>query len=189
MKLSRRQLLSLAAARLLSGTEAPTLFEEIPPSASGITWVHDNAMSDERYLPETLNELQIEQFLEGIDTNALHGLRDRAMIDMLKSIGIEKGKKFDPDQNTQAVLKEAIGEARRRLEHGQFFAVDLDIMAHVDRERPAVIQKGFDRVRRLGIRRQVDDFSDRVLRRLVSLRPSGRRDHRTGEQRGDAPPS
>src|SRR3981189_3336510 len=54
MKLSRRQLLSLAAARLLSGTETPALFEEIPPSASGITWVHDNAMSDERYLPETL---------------------------------------------------------------------------------------------------------------------------------------
>ena len=37
----------------------------------------------ERYLPETLNELQIEQFLEKIDTNALHGLRDRAMIDEL----------------------------------------------------------------------------------------------------------
>src|SRR5262245_37000999 len=29
------------------------LFEEIPASASGITWVHDNAMSNERYLPET----------------------------------------------------------------------------------------------------------------------------------------
>jgi enediyne biosynthesis protein E4 len=32
---------------------APT-FEEIPASASGITWVHDNAMSEQRYLPETL---------------------------------------------------------------------------------------------------------------------------------------
>ena len=30
--------------------------------------------------------------------------RDRAMIDMLKSIGIEKGKTFDPDANTQAIL-------------------------------------------------------------------------------------
>jgi hypothetical protein len=30
------------------------LFEEIPPATSGITWVHDNALSDERYLPETL---------------------------------------------------------------------------------------------------------------------------------------
>jgi len=58
MKLSRRRLLSLpvgaGVAHLLSGIEPSTLFEEIPPSASGITWVHDNAMSDERYLPETL---------------------------------------------------------------------------------------------------------------------------------------
>src|SRR5678816_3475836 len=42
----------------------------------------------ERYLPETLNELQIEQFLERIDTNALHGLRDRAMIELLYASGL-----------------------------------------------------------------------------------------------------
>jgi hypothetical protein len=55
MKLSRRQLLSLTAGAVLRGspTAAP-LFEEIPPSASGITWVHDNAMSESRYLPEAL---------------------------------------------------------------------------------------------------------------------------------------
>src|SRR5260221_3136349 len=32
----------------------PPVFEEIPPAASGITWTHNNAMSDQRYLPETL---------------------------------------------------------------------------------------------------------------------------------------
>lgn len=42
----------------------------------------------ERYLPETLNELQIEQFLEKIDTNAVHGLRDRAMIELLYASGL-----------------------------------------------------------------------------------------------------
>ncbi len=42
--------------------------------------------------------------------------RDRVMIDMLKSIGIEKGKAFAPDQGTQAVLKDAIGEARAWLD-------------------------------------------------------------------------
>ena len=56
MRLSRRQLLSLTAgagaARLLRA--APPLFEEIPPSVSGIAWVHDNAMSKEHYLPEAL---------------------------------------------------------------------------------------------------------------------------------------
>ena len=33
---------------------APPLFEEVPPEASGIKWVHENAMSDNRYLPETM---------------------------------------------------------------------------------------------------------------------------------------
>ena len=43
--------------------------------------------------------------------------RDRAMIDMLKSTGIEKGKTFAPDQGTQAILKDAIGEARAWLDN------------------------------------------------------------------------
>jgi enediyne biosynthesis protein E4 len=60
MKLNRRQLLSLTAGAALTrisraaGPAAPPLFEEVPASASGITWVHENAMSAERYLPETL---------------------------------------------------------------------------------------------------------------------------------------
>jgi len=33
---------------------APPLFEEVPPAASGITWVHENAMSSDRHLPETM---------------------------------------------------------------------------------------------------------------------------------------
>jgi hypothetical protein len=32
----------------------PALFEEIPPDVSGINWVHDNAMSELHYLPETM---------------------------------------------------------------------------------------------------------------------------------------
>ena len=30
------------------------LFEEIASEASGITWVHENALSEARYLPETM---------------------------------------------------------------------------------------------------------------------------------------
>ncbi|WP_207231702.1 DUF1214 domain-containing protein [Edaphobacter modestus] len=37
--------------------------------------------------------------------------RDRAMIDQLKSIGIEKGKPFNPDAATQDILKQAVLEA------------------------------------------------------------------------------
>lgn len=62
MNLSRRELLWLGVAlgassslRIL-GKESPggPLFQEIPPSASGIEWVHDNARSENHYLPETL---------------------------------------------------------------------------------------------------------------------------------------
>jgi hypothetical protein len=62
MTLSRRQLLMLmtgfSARCALKGatasSAAPGLFEEIPSASSGIHWVHENAMSPDRYLPETL---------------------------------------------------------------------------------------------------------------------------------------
>jgi hypothetical protein len=62
MKLTRREWLWLASCAgatpllrpsLFGQTPAP-LFAEIPASVSGIQWVHDNAMSPSRYLPETL---------------------------------------------------------------------------------------------------------------------------------------
>lgn len=56
---------------------------------------------------ETLNAIvQAEPFLE----------RDKAMIDPLKAIGIERGKPFKPDAGTQAIFKEAVREARAVLE-------------------------------------------------------------------------
>ncbi len=60
MTLTRRNLLSgaaaLAVAAKLPAFDGPSepLFEEIAASASGISWVHDNAMSPNRYLPETM---------------------------------------------------------------------------------------------------------------------------------------
>ncbi|MPY86589.1 MAG: CRTAC1 family protein [Luteitalea sp.] len=41
------------ARRAESGTPNGPIFVDVPPSESGITWVHDNAMSPDRYLPET----------------------------------------------------------------------------------------------------------------------------------------
>ncbi len=54
--LSRRFFLkAIGSAALLPATQAPKpLFEQIPGSVSGLTWVHENAMSPERYLPETM---------------------------------------------------------------------------------------------------------------------------------------
>jgi integrase/recombinase XerD len=42
----------------------------------------------ERYLPETLNELQVEKLIESINTKAELGLRDRAMIEVLYASGL-----------------------------------------------------------------------------------------------------
>ena len=42
----------------------------------------------ERYLPETLNELQVEQLMESIDTNYPLGLRNRAMVGLLYASGL-----------------------------------------------------------------------------------------------------
>jgi hypothetical protein len=42
--------------------------------------------------------------------------RDKAMIDTLKSIGIEKGRPFDPDAGTQKILNDAVLEAHAWLD-------------------------------------------------------------------------
>src|SRR4051812_25264898 len=53
-RISRRQFLSAAAAAPLCAAGAGPYFEETPSEKSGITWVHENAMSEMRYLPEAL---------------------------------------------------------------------------------------------------------------------------------------
>jgi hypothetical protein len=49
--------------------------------------------------------------------------RDKAMIDMLKSIGIEKGKPFNPDAKTKAIFDAAAREARAEIDarYGELF--------------------------------------------------------------------
>jgi hypothetical protein len=55
---------------------------------------------------ESLNEMvQAEPWLE----------RDKAMIDPLKTIGIERGKPFNPDAKTRQILNEEILEAKAFL--------------------------------------------------------------------------
>ena len=48
-------LLSFSSARSILGSNHMNrpLFEEIPASRSGLHWIHDNAMSEDRHLPET----------------------------------------------------------------------------------------------------------------------------------------
>jgi integrase/recombinase XerD len=42
----------------------------------------------ERYLPETLNELQVERLIESIDTKQTLGSRDRAIVELLYASGL-----------------------------------------------------------------------------------------------------
>ena len=68
--------------------------------------VYDSTIPYDLRFFESLNRIvQAEPWLE----------RDKAMIDQLKSIGIEKGKPFTPDPRTQDVLNDAAREAHAWL--------------------------------------------------------------------------
>jgi hypothetical protein len=56
MKLTRRHLLCASALGLpfRLPAQSPPLFEEIPPEVSKIAFTHENGMSDQRHLPETM---------------------------------------------------------------------------------------------------------------------------------------
>jgi len=57
--------------------------------------------------------------------------KDKVMIDMLKSIGIEKGKAFSPDPKTLEILKAAVSEAHAWLEaHDQINLVPFNEGGH-----------------------------------------------------------
>ena len=74
----------------------PTVFVD------AIDVVYDNTIPyDLRFFQMLDRFVQREPWLE----------RDKAMIEQLKSIGIEKGKPFKPDDNTQKILESAAREA------------------------------------------------------------------------------
>jgi hypothetical protein len=69
--------------------------------------VYDNTIPyDLRFFHSLDRIVQYEPWLE----------RDKAMIDILKSIGIEKGQTFAPDAKTKAILNDAAAEAHAYLD-------------------------------------------------------------------------
>jgi hypothetical protein len=80
--------------------------------ASGVLF--DSTIQYDLSFFESLNQMvQAEPWLE----------RDRAMIDQLKTIGIERGKAFNPDKKTKEILNDAIREAKA------WFEVRYDVIA------------------------------------------------------------
>ena len=61
-------------------------------------------------------DLRFFQALDRVVQNEPWLERDKAMIDQLKSIGIEKGKPFNPDRKMQEILNEAANEAHAWLD-------------------------------------------------------------------------
>src|SRR5215467_7896368 len=97
----------------------------------------------ERYLPETLNELQVEQFLEKIDTKAVHGLRDRAMIELLYASGLRiselanaRLENFDFEQRVVRVTGK--GNKTRLVPVGRKACEAL--AAYLSTERPKLVK-------------------------------------------------
>jgi hypothetical protein len=69
--------------------------------------VYDSTITYDLRFFESLNRIvQAEPWLE----------RDKAMIDQLKSLGIEKGAPFDPDAKTREILEDAASEAHAWLD-------------------------------------------------------------------------
>lgn len=70
--------------------------------------VYDSSIPYDASFYESLNKIvQEEPWLE----------RDRAMIDPLKTIGIERGKNFSPDARTKEILTAAVKTAKEYLEY------------------------------------------------------------------------
>lgn len=85
----------------LSQASAPTKFVD----ASDV--VFDSTIRYDASFFESLNKIvQAEPWLE----------RDKVMIDPLKTLGIERGKPFNPDARTRAILDEAMQEAKAYFE-------------------------------------------------------------------------
>jgi hypothetical protein len=85
--------------------------------------VYDNTIPyDLRFFQSLDRMVQYEPWLE----------RDKAMIDTLKTIGIEKGKTFNPDARTRELLDDAIAEAHAYLEsrYESVFEPPFDQSAH-----------------------------------------------------------
>ena len=98
----------------------------------------------ERYLPETLNELQVEQLLNSIDTKTSHGLRDRAMIELLYASGLRiselanaRLENFHPEDGVIRVIGK--GNKTRMVPVGRKACEALAV--YLSTERPKLLKR------------------------------------------------
>ena len=98
----------------------------------------------ERYLPETMNELQVDRLLDGVDVNAPRGLRDRAILELLYASGLRVSElvnaKLEFLDFDQRMIRVTGKGGKTRLVPVGTKACDA-IRAYLDRARPDCVTK------------------------------------------------
>lgn len=98
----------------------------------------------ERYLPETMNELQVDRLLEGVPVDAPRGRRDRAILELLYASGLRVSELVNArlenlDLDARIIRVTGKGNKTRLVPVGQK-ACDA-IHAYLEKERPEMVGK------------------------------------------------
>ena len=98
----------------------------------------------ERYLPETLNELQVERLLESVNCGAPLGLRDRAMLELLYASGLRiselAGAKLENLNLEEGVVRvTGKGNKTRLVPVGR--KACTAIATYLEQERPGLVRR------------------------------------------------
>ena len=98
----------------------------------------------ERYLPETMNELQVEHLLEGIPVDAPRGLRDRAILELLYASGLRVSELVNArlenlDLDTHIIRVTGKGNKMRLVPVGAKACAAID--SYLQKERPQFVRK------------------------------------------------
>ena len=98
----------------------------------------------ERYLPETMNELQTDQLLEGISVDAPRGLRDRAILELLYASGLRVSELVNVtldrlDFDNRIIRVTGKGDKTRLVPVGK--SACEAIAKYLEAQRPAMVKK------------------------------------------------
>lgn len=98
----------------------------------------------ERFLPETMNELQVERLLDGVPEDGPRALRDRAILELLYASGLRvselvNARLEDLDLDHRVIRVTGKGNKMRLVPVGSK-ACDA-IKAYMERERPGFVRK------------------------------------------------
>ena len=97
-----------------------------------------------RFLPETMNELQVDRLLDGVDLDAPRGLRDRAILELLYASGLRVSELVNAklellDLENRIIRVTGKGNKTRLVPVGK--KACAAIVAYLERGRPESVTK------------------------------------------------